>query len=175
MQEQPVYSDVVGEVLDYLRRRCDALLAAGVEQTRIALDPGIGFGKTTVHNLLLLSEDRAVPCLGLSAAGRAVAEAIHRRSARRFRCGPHGRHHRRGSWPWPVATCRSSASTTWPQCGRRCRCSRQPDSYDPRRHRQMKFTSVFPVRGCDQRVHRRTLRMPAKIGIRPLTPLLSST
>ncbi|MGD0898258.1 MAG: dihydropteroate synthase [Thermoguttaceae bacterium] len=54
MQENPVYADVVGEVFDYLRRRRDALLAAGIEQSRIALDPGIGFGKTTEHNLLLL-------------------------------------------------------------------------------------------------------------------------
>jgi dihydropteroate synthase len=54
MQENPVYADVVGEVFDYLRRRRDALLAAGIEQSRIALDPGIGFGKTTEHNLALL-------------------------------------------------------------------------------------------------------------------------
>jgi dihydropteroate synthase len=54
MQQAPVYQDVVGEVLDYLRRRRDALLAAGISQERIALDPGIGFGKTTEHNLALL-------------------------------------------------------------------------------------------------------------------------
>jgi dihydropteroate synthase len=54
MQQHPVYRDVVGEVLDFLRRRRDALLAAGIQQQRIALDPGIGFGKTTAHNLALL-------------------------------------------------------------------------------------------------------------------------
>jgi dihydropteroate synthase len=54
MQQNPSYRDVVGEVLDYLRRRRDALLAAGISQERIALDPGIGFGKTTEHNLALL-------------------------------------------------------------------------------------------------------------------------
>jgi dihydropteroate synthase len=54
MQQSPEYADVLQEVLDYLRGRRDALMAAGVEQGRIALDPGIGFGKTTEHNLTLL-------------------------------------------------------------------------------------------------------------------------
>lgn len=56
MQENPTYGDVVGEVLDYLRRRCDWLLDAGIEPERIAVDPGIGFGKNTGHNLSLLSQ-----------------------------------------------------------------------------------------------------------------------
>ncbi len=54
MQQEPFYRDVVGEVIDYLRVRRDALTDAGVESSRIALDPGIGFGKTTEHNLELL-------------------------------------------------------------------------------------------------------------------------
>ena len=54
MQENPTYDDVVEEVSIYLGSRRDALIAAGVEQDRIALDPGIGFGKTTQHNLALL-------------------------------------------------------------------------------------------------------------------------
>jgi len=55
MQENPTYDDVVADVLAYLGRRRDALLAAGIDQDRIALDPGIGFGKTPEHNLALLS------------------------------------------------------------------------------------------------------------------------
>jgi dihydropteroate synthase len=55
MQDNPVYADVVAEVLEHLRVRRDALLAAGIERDRIALDPGIGFGKTTEHNLQLLA------------------------------------------------------------------------------------------------------------------------
>jgi dihydropteroate synthase len=51
-------------VLDYLRTRRDALLAAGVQQARIALDPGIGFGKTSEHNLLLLSQIERFHALG---------------------------------------------------------------------------------------------------------------
>ena len=64
MQDNPVYADVVAEVLEYLRTRRDALLAAGVEQDRIALDPGIGFGKTTEHNLQLLANARRFHALG---------------------------------------------------------------------------------------------------------------
>jgi dihydropteroate synthase len=55
MQENPIYDDVVVEVLQFLRHRRNALAAAGIEPARIALDPGIGFGKTKEHNLALLS------------------------------------------------------------------------------------------------------------------------
>ncbi|MDZ4780419.1 MAG: dihydropteroate synthase [Planctomycetia bacterium] len=53
MQDDPRYENVVTEVLDYLRERRDALLAAGVTADRICLDPGIGFGKTHEHNVTL--------------------------------------------------------------------------------------------------------------------------
>ena len=55
MQDNPVYADVVAEVLEYLRACRDALLAAGIVQDRIVVDPGIGFGKTAEHNLKLLA------------------------------------------------------------------------------------------------------------------------
>jgi dihydropteroate synthase len=55
MQHDPHYGDVVQEVRDYLAARRDALEAAGISRQRIALDPGIGFGKRTAHNLALLS------------------------------------------------------------------------------------------------------------------------
>ncbi len=55
MQDEPTYHDVVEEVLGFLRDRRDVLMAAGIEQERIALDPGIGFGKTVAHNRALLS------------------------------------------------------------------------------------------------------------------------
>jgi dihydropteroate synthase len=64
MQDNPVYADVVAEVLEYLRTRRDVLLAAGIQQDRIALDPGIGFGKTTDHNLQLLSHAGRFHSLG---------------------------------------------------------------------------------------------------------------
>jgi len=55
MQDAPTYVDLVAEVLAYLARRRDELVAQGVELSRIALDPGIGFGKTHQHNLTLLA------------------------------------------------------------------------------------------------------------------------
>ena len=64
MQDEPVYADVVGEVMAYLRERRDALLAAGVAQDRIAVDPGIGFGKTTQHNLQLAANAWQLHALG---------------------------------------------------------------------------------------------------------------
>ncbi len=64
MQEAPTYVDVVGEVMQYLQARRDALLAAGISADRIALDPGIGFGKNVEHNLRLLANARQLHALG---------------------------------------------------------------------------------------------------------------
>ena len=55
MQLDPSYSDVVGEVGEYLRARVEAVTTAGVDRRAIAVDPGIGFGKTLDHNLALLN------------------------------------------------------------------------------------------------------------------------
>jgi dihydropteroate synthase len=55
MQQAPQYGDVVAEVRAFLQERLDALLVAGVEPGRIALDPGFGFGKTAAQNYLLLN------------------------------------------------------------------------------------------------------------------------
>jgi dihydropteroate synthase len=55
MQANPQYGDVVEEVLAWLADRRDALVAAGITRDRIALDPGIGFGKTAAHNLAILN------------------------------------------------------------------------------------------------------------------------
>ncbi len=54
MQENPVYADVVDEVKAFLAERLETAVAAGVDEERIWLDPGIGFGKTLEHNLELL-------------------------------------------------------------------------------------------------------------------------
>jgi dihydropteroate synthase len=54
MQENPVYDDVVAAVKVFLAERVEAAVAAGIEEERIWLDPGIGFGKTAEHNLELL-------------------------------------------------------------------------------------------------------------------------
>jgi dihydropteroate synthase len=54
MQQSPEYEDVVGEVHEYLRERIEAAEFAGIEAERIAIDPGIGFGKNLEHNLELM-------------------------------------------------------------------------------------------------------------------------
>jgi len=61
MQDDPRYDDVVQEVGGYLRQRVDVLVNAGIDPARIAVDPGIGFGKTGDHNLALLG---AIATLG---------------------------------------------------------------------------------------------------------------
>ena len=61
MQIEPRYNDVVNEVLDFLLAVAKKAQQFGVEKNRIFIDPGIGFGKTSEHNLLLLkSIDRFV-------------------------------------------------------------------------------------------------------------------
>lgn len=55
MQHDPRYEDVLREVGDALLERRRAAEAAGIDASSIALDPGIGFGKTTAHNLALLA------------------------------------------------------------------------------------------------------------------------
>jgi dihydropteroate synthase len=64
MQARPVYSDVTTEVGAYLLAAADRLQAAGVKRRRIILDPGIGFGKTFTHNLLLLKRLQALTQMG---------------------------------------------------------------------------------------------------------------
>ncbi len=54
MQDNPVYNDVVAEVREYLAERVAWCEARGIPRSRIAVDPGVGFGKTHEHNLLLL-------------------------------------------------------------------------------------------------------------------------
>jgi dihydropteroate synthase len=54
MQVEPKYGDVVTEVLDYLLARAARAERLGVASNMIFIDPGIGFGKTLEHNLLLL-------------------------------------------------------------------------------------------------------------------------
>jgi dihydropteroate synthase len=64
MQENPVYGDVVDEVKAFLAERVEAAVGAGVEEEKIWVDPGIGFGKTLEHNLELLRRLRELRELG---------------------------------------------------------------------------------------------------------------
>lgn len=72
MQKDPKYDDVVSEVREFLLRRVDACVRAGMDEQMIIIDPGFGFGKTLRHNLTLLANlevlvDTGLPVLvGLS-------------------------------------------------------------------------------------------------------------
>ena len=61
MQAEPKYDDIVSEVLSFLLEKTKAAQMAGIDKDKIFIDPGIGFGKTGEHNLLLLKNiDRFV-------------------------------------------------------------------------------------------------------------------
>jgi dihydropteroate synthase len=64
MQREPRYEDVTREVREFLARRAEHATAAGVEEENIILDPGIGFGKTSEHNLTLLARLDEIAALG---------------------------------------------------------------------------------------------------------------
>jgi dihydropteroate synthase len=75
MQRQPVYADVVREIQTSLRQSMDRALATGVAAECLALDPGIGFGKTLEHNLAILREPAA-----FALEGRPVLLGVSRKS-----------------------------------------------------------------------------------------------
>lgn len=64
MQEDPRYDEVVSDVRDFLEARMAFAVAHGVAEERILLDPGIGFGKTHLHNLELLARLDELVALG---------------------------------------------------------------------------------------------------------------
>jgi dihydropteroate synthase len=75
MQEAPRYDDVVADVAAFLEERLAYAVDSGIQEERICLDPGFGFGKTADHNLALLRRlDRIV------AIGRPVMVGISRKS-----------------------------------------------------------------------------------------------
>jgi dihydropteroate synthase len=62
MQEAPHYDDVVRDVRRFLWDRAQVAMAAGVDRSRIILDPGLGFGKLAEHNLKILKNfDKVFP------------------------------------------------------------------------------------------------------------------
>lgn len=64
MQEDPSYEDVSKEVISYLLERAKHAQSLGVNKENIILDPGIGFGKRTSHNLQLLRDLKLITNLG---------------------------------------------------------------------------------------------------------------
>ena len=79
MQQDPRYDDVVAEVRGFLAERLEAAVAAGIARDRLAIDPGIGFGKNLQHNLELLRSigsfrELGVPVLAGTSRKRFIGE-----------------------------------------------------------------------------------------------------
>jgi dihydropteroate synthase len=65
MQEKPFYSSLIEEIIADLKKSVSHAVAAGVARKSIVIDPGIGFGKTTEHNLQIIKRLREFGCLEL--------------------------------------------------------------------------------------------------------------
>jgi dihydropteroate synthase len=88
MQVRPHYNDVTAEVSAFLRAQIEACLAEGIPADAIAIDPGVGFGKTLEHSLTLLRDVPRLVSLGFpvlvgvsrkSVIGRILGKDIHER------------------------------------------------------------------------------------------------
>lgn len=64
MQDRPAYDDVVSELLGYFGSRIDHAVKAGISESNIIIDPGIGFGKTVEHNIEILKHLDEFRCFG---------------------------------------------------------------------------------------------------------------
>lgn len=64
MQVNPDYDNLMGEIRDYLNARAQFAMEKGVARKNIILDPGIGFGKTVEHNLVLINHLEQITSLG---------------------------------------------------------------------------------------------------------------
>ncbi len=64
MQLDPQYDDVVNDVKSFLAARLQASIDAGIDKSRIVLDPGFGFGKTREHNITLIQHLESFATLG---------------------------------------------------------------------------------------------------------------
>ena len=64
MQVNPQYDDFINEITTYLEQRISFAVESGIAREHIILDPGIGFGKTVDHNLMLIKELHRIHSLG---------------------------------------------------------------------------------------------------------------
>ncbi|WP_426153636.1 dihydropteroate synthase [Pseudomonas sp. DC3000-4b1] len=90
MQNNPLYTDLVGEVADFLAERMRACQNVGIDASRIVLDPGFGFAKTHGHNLSLFKRLEELDALGRpllvgvsrkSIVGQALGKPVDQRLA----------------------------------------------------------------------------------------------
>jgi dihydropteroate synthase len=97
MQQSPCYDDVVAEVREFFTQRLQELQLAGVAQEQIVFDPGIGFGKSLAHNMMLLQHLEE-----LTVAGRPLLLGVSRKSFLSAVVGDSSLHAR--SWPTVALT-----------------------------------------------------------------------
>jgi len=64
MQDEPVYGDVVDDIISFLEKRCERAVKAGISHDKIIIDPGIGFGKTISDNDKIISNITKLKALG---------------------------------------------------------------------------------------------------------------
>ncbi len=64
MQDNPIYENVVSDVIGFLRERALYALGNGIRRDFIVMDPGIGFGKNVEHNIAILKELQSFKSLG---------------------------------------------------------------------------------------------------------------
>ena len=98
MQVAPQYEDVVGEIREFFRHTFSACLASGMEETRLAFDPGIGFGKTVPHNLAILRNLES-----MRVGGRPLVLGVSRKSFLGKVIGSDAMEDR--AWPTVALTC----------------------------------------------------------------------
>ncbi len=64
MQNNPEYTNVIEEIMEFFKERVDFALSHGIEKEKIILDPGIGFGKKQIHNITILQNLKKFASLG---------------------------------------------------------------------------------------------------------------
>ncbi len=65
MQDNPLYNDLMGEITSFFNEAVDHAVKTGIEKEMIILDPGIGFGKSFDHNLMVIRELKKLADIGL--------------------------------------------------------------------------------------------------------------
>ena len=64
MQDSPAYHHLIGDISDFLKEAIARAQKKGISRSKIIVDPGIGFGKTVSHNLLIIRHLQAFAALG---------------------------------------------------------------------------------------------------------------
>jgi dihydropteroate synthase len=100
MQAAPSYREVVSEVIEFLRERCDCLVSHGVDREAIAIDPGFGFGKRLADNIQLMRNLEAFQTLT-----RPLVVGVSRKSALGQLSGDSALPASKRIWPTVALTC----------------------------------------------------------------------